>query len=828
MQAAVKLHQDGKMAEAEHAYRALKAAEPMNFLATYNLGIVIIQQGRMAEGEPFLAEAIRLNPALTQAQIVHADVLSKLNRREEAVAVFGRILAKDPNHAAALIDRSNTLMRMNRMAEAMADIDRVLAQDPKNVIALYNRASILAGQNRPEEALAALDTICAVKPNFAEAHFFKGNLLRGLKRIDAAIKAFEAAVAANPQHHDALNNLGDAQSELGRYTEALESFDRAFALAPGSVEIVVNRGRMLGKLGRGAEQLAAYDQAIALKPDFVPALLSKGIALLGLRRHDEAIAVLDRALALAANGGADAATRAQLFEARGNVLAMLGRRDEAVASYESVIAVAPTIGAWNNYGHVLRRLSRYEEAARAYEQVIALKPDFPMGAGYLLASRLYCCIWTDVLSTIAAMESDILAGKPVTNPFGLVQFSHSPEAQRRAAEIFIAAKKRPARAWQPGARETGRIRVAYLSADLQNHATAFLMAGMFEAHDRAKFETIAISFARGENDFYRKRLQKAFDRFIDASSMTDDEVVDLARRLEVDIAVDLKGFTNEARPEIFMDRIAPLQVSFVGYPGTWGAACMDYLVADPVIIPPGAERYYSESIVRLPDSYQPNDRARQISPDVPSRADVGLPAEGFVFCSFNSNYKILPPIFDIWMRLLAKVPGSVLWLLAGTDAAVTNLRREAAARGVDPDRLAFASVASPPDHLARQVYADLFLDTLPCSAHTTASDALWAGLPVLTCLGQTFAGRVAASLLTAAGLPELVTNSLAEYESLALTLATAPEKLKGLRQKLADNRLTCALFDTQKFCRHLEAAYTAMWDRQTRGLPPAHIDVARL
>ncbi|MBX7199468.1 MAG: tetratricopeptide repeat protein [Rhodospirillaceae bacterium] len=821
VQAALKLHQEGKVAEAERAYRAIVAADPGNFLSTYNLGILLVQQGRAQDGEPFLAEATRLNPDFLAAQVVHGGVLSQLGRMTESLAVFDKILARDPNHRDALNDRANALIRMNRLDEAMQCLDRLLSLAPQSPIAHYNRASILATLGRTEEALAALEIACAAKPGFAEALFFKGNLLRTLKQPAAALAAYEAAVAANPRHADALNNTGDTLSEMGRHGDALAVFERALTIAPTHIDLLVNRGRALGKLGRTEEQFAAFEQALAIKPDYAPALLSAGVALTSLRRYDQALEKLDRAVAAAP-------TDPRVLEARGSVLTMLGRKEEAVASYEASLGIAPSVEALNNYGHLLRRMSRYEEAAAAYERVIALKPDLPMAKGFLWTSRLYCCDWADPIRAIDAMVADTLAGKAVTNPFALVQFSSSAEAQLRCAEMYIASKKRTPAAWAPGARTGDRLRVAYLSSDLQNHATAFLMAGMFEAHDRTRFETIAISFARDDNTPYRQRLRSAFDRFIDASFMTDEEVSHLVRGLNVDIAVDLKGFTSDARPDIFLDRIAPLQVSFVGYPGTWGAACMDYLVADPVIIPPGAERFYAEKIVRMPDSYQPNDRNRVIAAHVPTCAELGLPEQGFVFCSFNNCYKILPPVFDVWMRLLKQIPDSVLWLLATNTAAVRNLRNEAAARGVAPERLIFAPVAQTPAHLARQARADLFLDTLPCNAHTTASDALWAGLPVLTCLGETFAGRVAASLVTAAGLPDLVTSDLAAYESRALELASTPEKLHALRDRLAQNRLTCALFDTEKFCRHLEAAYRAMWDRQRAGQPPAHIDVASL
>jgi predicted O-linked N-acetylglucosamine transferase (SPINDLY family) len=362
--------------------------------------------------------------------------------------------------------------------------------------------------------------------------------------------------------------------------------------------------------------------------------------------------------------------------------------------------------------------------------------------------------------------------------------------------------------------------VAYLSADFHDHATSQLMAELFERHDRERFEVSAWSFGPETGDAMRARLRAAFEHFHDVRNVSDDEVAARLRAAEIDIAVDLKGFTDGCRPGIFARRVAPIQVNFLGYPGTTGADYMDYIIGDAEVIPEGHEVFYSEQVVRLPDSYQVNDTKRVIAGHVPTRAEAGLPASGFVFCCFNNNYKITPEVFDVWMRLLKAVPGSVLWLLEDNAAASRNLRREAQARGVDAGRLVFAGRVLPPDHLARHRLADLFLDTLPCNAHTTASDALWAGLPVLTCRGNAFAGRVAASLLRAVGLPELVVDDLGAYETLAIRLATAPGELAGLKARLLQNRLTHPLFDIERYRRHLESAYAAMIEQHRQGKSP--------
>jgi predicted O-linked N-acetylglucosamine transferase (SPINDLY family) len=377
--------------------------------------------------------------------------------------------------------------------------------------------------------------------------------------------------------------------------------------------------------------------------------------------------------------------------------------------------------------------------------------------------------------------------------------------------------------WQGERYDHKRIRIAYLSADFYQHATAFLMAGMFECHDKSRFDLTAISFGPNDNSAMRQRLQASFDRFMDCDRYDDHQIADLVRSLEIDLLVDLKGFTTDSRTGICARRPAPIQVNYLGYPGTMGAEYMDYIIADRVVIPEHQRGCYSEKIAYVPNSYQVNDTKRAIADTALTRAQAGLPDGMFVFCSFNNNYKITPAVFDCWMRMLQQVEGSVLWLLEDNARAADNLRKEAVARGVNAERLIFAKRLPLAEHLARHRLADLFLDTLPCNAHTTASDALWAGLPVLTCRGETFAGRVAASLLHAIALPELIATTLAAYEQMAIDLARHPEKLTAIKRRLAENRLTTPLFDTELFTQHIEAGYTAMYERYQAGLPPDHI-----
>jgi predicted O-linked N-acetylglucosamine transferase (SPINDLY family) len=412
----------------------------------------------------------------------------------------------------------------------------------------------------------------------------------------------------------------------------------------------------------------------------------------------------------------------------------------------------------------------------------------------------------------------------VSQPFPLLALLESGLLHRKAAELYVREEGPPSHA-RPAIRARARhdrIRIGYFSADFRDHPVATLAAELFETHDRSRFETTAFSFGPDTQDTMRRRMERAFDRFIDVRGSSNEDIALLARSLEIDIAVDLMAFTAECRPQIFALRAAPVQVNFLGYPGTMGAPYMDYLVADRTLIPEGSRSHYSEKIIYLPHSYQVNDAKRPVADVSFTREDLGLPPAGFVFCSFNNSYKITPDTFDSWMRILRRVEGSVLWLLEDNASVANNLRREAVRRDVQAERLIFARRVPMPEHLARLRAGDLFIDTLPYNAHTTASEALWVGLPVVTCLGETFAGRVAASLLQAIGLPELIAANRDQFVELVVELATDVQRLAKVRQKLADNRLTTPLFDARLFAKHIEAAYTLIDERYHAGLPAEH------
>jgi protein O-GlcNAc transferase len=669
------------------------------------------------------------------------------------------------------------------LAQAERLYKTVLAHQPQHFDALH-LLGLLALQC--DQALTGLELIgkaLQINPTSCAAHLNMGNALRSLRRFNDALASYDRAIAIKPDYAEALNNRGVTLEDLGRLPDALASFEQALHLKPDYVDALSNRGNACRAMKRSAEALTSYEQALTLNPGHVQSWHNRGVALQDLMRHDEALASYDRAL-------------------------------EIQPAYAEAL---------NNRADVLQALKRPEEACTGYERLLQTSPSFPYAAGKLLHSQLHSCVWHQHAQSIEHITQAVNRGELVDTPSYFLAVSASPAAQLKCARTYIAAKHpdshQPLWAGEHYAHE--RIRVAYLSADFHSHATSYLMAELFETHDKSRFDVVAISFGPNARSSMRERLERSFTQFIDVRDKSDLDIARMLRSLEIDIAVDLKGFTQGSRTGIFAHRAAPLQVNYLGYPGTLGADYMDYIIADAHVIPPGYEAFYAEKVVRLPDSYQVNDSKRAIAPDTPSRAAVGLPDTGFVFCSFNNNYKITPDIFDIWMRLLQKVEGSVLWLLEDNPAASRNLQKEAELRGISRTRLVFAPRMALDAHLARHRLADLFLDTLPINAHTTASDALWAGLPVLTCMGEAFASRVAASLLHAVGLSELVTHHLKDYESLALTLALTPGLLADIKAKLERNRATFPLFNTNRYRQHIEGAYATMHARHQQGLQPA-------
>jgi protein O-GlcNAc transferase len=724
-----------------------------------------------------------MTPSRTLSETFNRAIAAyNTGRLLDAEQLCQQVVAAQPNLFDALHFLAVIQSILSKQDLALVNYNRALRVRPAHADALYNRGNTLHVLRRYEEALASYDRALKIQPDLIEAHYNRGGSLLELKRYEEALTSYDRALAMRPDYAEALYNRGNTLKELRRYEEALASYDQVLALQPALAEALSNRGNTLHELKRFDEALASYDRALTIRPNYTEAHYNRGNALRELKRYEEALASFDHALT--------------------------ARPDYAEALY--------------NRGNTLLDLKRYEEALASYDRALAANPDQDHAFSSIADCANRLCDWRRTAGIADQVVAHVTQKTSIISPFTLLGYSGDPLLQLQCARNFVAHSVPGvvSGSWTSTPWRHDKVRIAYLSADFHEHATAYLTAELFERHDRSRFEIIGVSFGVDDQSETRKRLVAAFDQFHDVGRTRDEAVAKQIRDLQVDIAVDLKGYTQDMRCGIFANRPAPIQVSYLGFPGTMGAEFIDYIIADQTVAPFEHQAFYTEKLVHLPDCYQVNDSQRKIAKLRPTRQQAGLADRGFVFCCFNNNWKITPEVFSVWMRLLHAVEGSVLWLLGDNHRAEQNLRQEASARGIDPARLVFASRLPLADHLARQQLADLFLDTLPYGAHTTASDALWAGLPVLTRLGGSFSGRVAASLLNAIGLPELVTHSIEDYEALALRLAKDPSLLRQYRQRLAENRLTHPLFDTKRFRRHIEAAYLQMWEIWLKGEQP--------
>ena len=845
----VVLMQLQRFAEAETYFHRALQERPKSDTTLYNYALVLKALNRPAEALQRFDEALKINPSVAETWNNRGTVCNVLKRYEQAIGDFDKAIALNSRYAEALCNKGKSLATLERADEALATFDRALAIKPDLAEAWFGRGNIVFERKRYDDAFAAYDRALQLKPDLVEVWLRRGNGFFRLKRYEEATAAYDKALALKSDLGEAWLGRGNVLNAFKQHEEALSAFDRALALNPNLAEAWLGRGEVFVQLQQYDDASAAYDQVFALTPDLAEAWLGRGNIFFQLERHDEAFAAYDRAIALKPD-------LAEAWLGRGNIFFQLGRHDEAFAAYDRAIALKPDLAeAWFASGYALgvlgndeealfafnralalnrdfaeawaysatslAQLRQYDKALAAYDAALTRRPDLGYAKGDRLHVKLHMSDWINLGAEFSELVSAIRAKERAVSPFHCLAMPPATAAdQLQCAKTIMAHQRRFPPIWRGEIYSHDRIRIDYFSADFRNHPGAQLVVGLFEHHDKSRFEITALSYGPDDGSDLRNRIKSAAENFVDVRTMTDDEIAQFIRRREVDIVVDRNGLTQYNRFRVLSRRVAPVQVNFLGYPGTMGANWMDYIIADPAIIPEDHFQFYSEQVVWLPDTYQPNDNKRRISERLPARAECNLPEGAFVFCCFNNTYKITPEVFDVWMRLLAATEDSVLWLIETGSTATQNLRREAKARGISPERLIFAPKIPRAEHLSRHRQADLFLDTLPYNAHTTASDALWVGLPVLTCLGVTFAGRVAASLLRAVGLPELVTTSLEDYEALALKLAREPSFLAAIKAKLARNRDTYPLFDTARYTRHIEAAYTTMWERYQRGEAP--------
>jgi protein O-GlcNAc transferase len=697
----------------------------------------------------------------------------------------------------------------------------ILETDQNNIRALNLLGMSLHEQGLSDKAISALEKAIEISPEYFSAHNNKAIVYYEKGLHDLALRSADQAIHIKPDAADVYVNKAQILYALGQYEDSIACAEKSISLDRAEPRAYSCLGAALSKLGRNAQALTNYSQAVSLGLRDADTYNNRGITLRRCKRYREALADFDTAIAIAPD-------YAGAYSNRGNVLRDLNRYEEALIAYDKALALKPDLAeAWLGRGHSLLEFRRYGDALAAYDKALALNTSSTEVEGLRLFAKMHLCDWNNFDAECAHLVSSISHGIPAAPPLVLLAVPSSSAEQLSCAKLF-GAENCPASVdpiWKGEKYNHDRIRIAYLSADFRDHPISYLVAGMFERHDKSRFEIAAISFGPDQPSNIRRRLKGSLEHFIDARSQSDEETAKLIRHLEIDIVVDLMGYTTDSRLNIFAQRPGPIQVSYLGYIGSMGADFIDYVIADKIALPLDQQPFYSEKIVHLPDSFLVNDNKLAISPHIPSRKDAGLPADGFVFCSFNNSYKINAQMFDVWMRLLHQIEGSVLWLFGANPAAVANLRSEGERRGVDSSRLVFAARVDLADHLARHSLADVFLDTVPYNAGATGSAALWSGLPVLTCRGDSFVGRMGASMLNAVGLPELVANNIEAYEALALKLARDSSLLASFKDKLARNRDSYPLFNTERFTRQIEAAYTTMWKRHKQGEPPVSFSI---
>jgi predicted O-linked N-acetylglucosamine transferase (SPINDLY family) len=776
----------------------------------------LLDSGQLGAAMSVCQELLQVQPDQYEANCVAGEIAGKMASWHEALKFLSRAIELKPQQALAYYKRANVLRDCGRLEQSLEDYSAAVALNPAFAHAYCNRGTVLQHLHRPEEALKSYDRAVELNPDDALARFNRAGVLRELNRLEEAVENYEDALRVKPHFAECLCNLGLLQADLDRHEAALANYDRCIGINPDFVVAHFNRGLSLQSLERWQEAVASYNQVIELNPLHAEAYVNRGVVFMKMMRLADAMHDFDRASDLQPDLAA-----AHLN--RGNLYAQLSSYRKAVESYDRAIQLKGNDAETHfNRADVLLQAGQYAAAVESYDVAHRINPNRLYLRGMRLHAQMYLCEWANVGIEIERLSEGLVEDLSAWPPLPLLTLVDDPELHFKCAQSWALnhglLTENPPNKFAKRERQE-KIRVGYFSGDFRMHPVSTLMAGVIESHDRSRFEVIGFSYGPHVQDDMRRRLEKAFDQFLDVSETSDHDVAALARDLKIDVAVDLAGYTGNGRTKIFAWRAAPVQVSYIGYLGTMAVPYMDYLVADSGIIPQEERHCYAEKIIYLP-SYQANDSKRRISETVYARDQLGLPQNGFVFACFNANHKITPAMFSSWMRILLRVEASVLYLYAGNATAETNIRREAEKRGVDPRRIVFGQKLGFEEYLARYRVMDLFLDTLPYNAGATASDALWAGLPVLTCAGRAFAGRVAASLLTAIDMPELITHSSTQYEDLAVKLATTPALMAGIRKKLAVNRIGTALFDTEVFTNDLEAAYAEIVERNRYGLPP--------
>ena len=759
----------GKAQEAITTLGRACELDPSNADCFFGLGNAYSHGGEKQAALKLLDKAIQLNPVHYRSWNNRGVIFLDLAQHDDAQACFERALSIHPSFVEAHNNLGNVLRALGRYEEARACYSRAIAHQPTYADGHYNLGVVLSDLGDFEPSIASYEIAIQLNPRYWRAYINLGAVLhRHFKQPDKARGFFETVISNDPSSHEAFFNLGNAVKDLGDVEGAINNYRAALRLKPDYYDALNNLGLCQKEVGSFQDALQSYQAALRFKPDYARALNNLGV-----------------------------------------LYRLLDEPDASLNAYNTAISIDPKfVDAFNNRGNLFKEFGRLDQAIADYEMVHSLDPDYDFFFGTLQHARMKACDWRGYEGHLNYLRQGIEEGRYVTPPFPPLSLFDDPGLHARNTRTY-AEKMYPAKQLDvpiPELRNNGKIRLAYFSSDFYNHATSYLIAELLELQSRDKFHLIGISWGPRLTDSMSSRVRLAFDEYHEVHDLSDPGVAKLSRSLGVDIAIDLKGYTSQCRTGIFACRCAPIQINYLGYPGSMQSSYFDYIIADPFLIPAQGAQYFSEKVIYLPDTYQVNDRKRPISSTHLSRKECGLPVDAFVFCCFNNNYKITPSIFDVWARILLNCPNSVLWLFKDNELVVGNLRREAQARGVDPNRIFFAERMSLEDHLRRHQCADLMLDTFPYSAHTTASDSLWAGLPLLTLVGESFASRVAASLLHACNLSELVAHNQCDYFFKAVKFYENPQALHSIRKGLRNGRDRFAIFDSQRFVANFEEA----------------------
>ncbi len=818
------LQERGNLAGAIENYKKSLELKPDFEIVYGTLCHVLFQSGQVESAKKVIKKGLSLNPESAEFHSYLGSLYVDEKKFEKAIACYHKALSIQPDYAEVHGLLGNVFNDQGNLDEAQACYRKALALNPDDADAYNKLGIIFQTKGDFDEAAACYRKALVIKPDSFEANNNLGAVFHDQGDLDEAQACYRRALALNQYDAGVHSNLGTIFLDRADLDEAQACFRRALVVNPGCTDALNNLGIVFKKQGKLKEAVACYREALALRDELPKIYNNLGNVLRDQGNLDEAQACYSKALALNPDD-------AEVYNNLGVVFQDRLSLDEAVDCFSKALMLKPDDSmVHNNLGLIFQDQGKLAKSLACYRQAVELKPEFHAAKMNMLHVMQLLCEW----NKLELFSEELRRGvREITSPVDenlVAPFSFLALPGATPAEQMLCAAN-----WAKGKTQSvisereemgfafkqepkSKIHIGYFSADFRNHPVAHLMAEVFEIHDRDRFQISAYSFGPDDGSAMRQRLEKAFDHFVDIRDLNHENA---ARRIyedHVDILVDLTGYTKYTRSAILALRPAPVQVGYLGYLGTTGADFMDYIIADAFLIPPEHKKYYSEEVVYLP-SYQANDRRCAVA-ETPTRKNCGLPEEGIVFCCFNQTYKILPDVFEVWMRLLKAVPGSVFWVYASNTDAIANLQREAQTRGVAPERLIFAESLPLDRHLARLKCADLFLDTLPYNAGTTASNALWVGLPVITCAGETFSSRMAGSLLIAMGVPELITSNLEDYYALALELATDRIKYENIRNKIFANRESALLFDSTKFTRDLEAVYLQMWDEYV----PPHTD----